>query len=46
MNLHLDIQLDIHLDLPNPPKPPMWTCACGARNEDFRSTCRNCQVGR
>ena len=42
MNLHLDIQLD----LPNPPKPPMWACGCGTKNEDFRSSCRNCGTAR
>ncbi|MEV4247023.1 hypothetical protein AB0J63_26865 [Streptosporangium canum] len=33
--------------LPNPPKPAMWACTgCGAKNEDFRYTCRNCGGGR
>ncbi|MER7500503.1 hypothetical protein AB0L05_27975 [Nonomuraea pusilla] len=39
------IRLLRHLS-PNPPKPPMWTCGCGTKNEDYRSVCRNCQVAR
>lgn len=46
MSWHLDIHLDIQLDLPNPPKPPMWICECGTRNEDFRNACRNCRTAR